>query len=134
MTLEAFLEIKKDGGIDEKIAATENELAAVRQVEQIRTRAALPTLTLPALPAAFTELLGRTVDGIAVDAEKHGTDQIEAHAMHARGQAWLSEGLGYVRGEECPFCGQALTKRSLGTSTFPRSRQNIESWKSADVY
>lgn len=108
MTLEAFLEIKEDAGIDEKIATAAGELEALRQAEQIRTRAALAELALPALPGGFSELLTRTVDGIAADAEKRVADQIEAHAMHQRGQAWLSEGFGYVTGEECPFCGQAL--------------------------
>lgn len=108
MTLEAFLDLKEDAGIDEKIAVTENEIEALRQAEQIRTRTALSGLTLPGLPAGFTELLATTVDGIAADAEERVADQIETHAMHAGGQTWLSEGLAYVRDEKCPFCGQAL--------------------------
>ena len=108
MTLGTFRGIEKDPEVDEKIRAKESELEAVRQVEPIRTRAALSTLTMPALPVGITELLGRTAEGISEDAEAQVTAQIEAHAMHDRGQAWLSEGVGYVRDNRCPFCSQAL--------------------------
>ncbi len=108
MTPEAFLALPADPAIDEKIAAQERELAAVRQAEQIKTRAALATLTLPALPAGIAPLLAKTIEGVAEDAERRVAAQIEAHAMHDRGEAWLSDGLGYVRRDACPFCGQRL--------------------------
>ena len=108
MTLKSFLGLEKDPEVDEKLRAKENELEAVRQAEPIRTRAALSALTMPALPVGITELLSRTVEGVAVDAEAQVTAQIETHAMHGRGQAWLSEGVGYVRDNRCPFCSQEL--------------------------
>lgn len=108
MTPEAFLALPADPAIDEKIAAQERELAAVRQAEQIKTRAGLAPLTLPALPPAVAALLAKTIEGVAEDAERLVATQIEAHAMHDRGEAWLSEGLRYVRRDACPFCGQNL--------------------------
>ena len=108
MTLETFLALEKDPEVDEQIRAKESDLEAIRQAEQIRTRTALSTLTMPALPVGIAELLGRTIQGIAEDAETQVTAQIEAHAMHNRGQAWLSEGIGYIRHNRCPFCSQAL--------------------------
>lgn len=109
MTLDAFLVLREDAAIDEKIAAKAKELEAVRQADQIKSRAPLSELTLPALPAGFQEVLARSVEGIAEDAGQRVANQIQAHAMHARGESWLSEGLGYVNGDTCPFCGQALT-------------------------
>ena len=108
MALEAFLGLEENADIDDRIRAKESELDAVRQAEQIRTRATPSALTMPALPANCVELLARAVDGIAEDAEAQVTAQIEAHAMHDRGQAWLSEGVRYVRDERCPFCDQVL--------------------------
>ena len=113
MTLETFLGLERDPEIDEKIRAKERELEAVRQAEPIRTRAALSALTMPTLPVGIPELLGRTVEGIAEDAEVQVTAQIEAHAMHDHGQAWLSEGVGYVRDDRCPFCNQALATATV---------------------
>jgi wobble nucleotide-excising tRNase len=33
--------------------------------------------------------------------------------MQARGETWLAEGLQYIAGEKCPFCGQGLTGINL---------------------
>ena len=108
-TLEAFLALAEDPAIDEKIAATERELAAVRQADEIANRAALSPLSVPALPPGFAALLARTVEGVAADAEKRVAAQIAAHGMERPGEAWLGQGLGYVNEEGCPFCAQDLT-------------------------
>jgi wobble nucleotide-excising tRNase len=107
-TPEVFVTLRADAAIDEKITAQEKELAAVRQADQIKARVALSTVTLPALPAGLAGLLAKTIAGVAAAAERRVAAQIGAHAMHDRGQPWLSEGLSYVRGEACPFCGQGL--------------------------
>ncbi len=93
----------------DQIAVKERELDSVKQAVQIRDRAGLANLTLPAfLRTTLETTLGRTIEGIAADAERRVTEQIRSHAMHARGQAWVSEGLGYIQGNTCPFCNQSL--------------------------
>ncbi len=108
LAVEAFLALQEDPGIDAKIAEKERELQAVKEADQIKNRAALSELALPAFPAGFETLLGKTIEGIAADAERRVAAQIKAHAMHDRGETWLSEGLGYIHDNACPFCGQAL--------------------------
>jgi wobble nucleotide-excising tRNase len=107
-TLETFLAVTEDPDVEVKIATKEGELDAVKQAEEISKKPKLSTLALPALPVGFADVLARTVDGIAEDAEKRVKAQIEAHGMHARGQTWLSEGVGFVRQDRCPFCAQDL--------------------------
>ena len=118
MTLGIFLGLEQDAEVDEKLRDKEIEREAIRQAEPIRTRAALSTLTMPALPVGIAELLGRTVEGIAEDAETQVMAQIETHAMHNRGQAWLSEGIGYLRNNRCPFCSQALAPATVLISAY----------------
>lgn len=108
MAIDTFLAIEEDPAIDEKIAAKEKELEAVRQAERINTRAALTPLTLPVVPSGLESLLGKTIEGVSADAERRVAQQIESHAMHTRGEAWLSEGLANVRNNVCPFCSQSL--------------------------
>jgi wobble nucleotide-excising tRNase len=107
---DSFVAIESDPQIDEKIDAKQQELEAVRQAAQIRSRNALERLSVPAFPrAAFEALLEKTFEGIAADAERRIDDQIHAHNMSTRGQSWLSEGVGYIHdGMGCPFCGQPL--------------------------
>jgi wobble nucleotide-excising tRNase len=108
LAVEAFLTLQEDPAIDVKIGEKERELQAVKEADQIKNRATLSELALPAFPAGFETLLGKTIEGIAADAERRVAGQIKAHAMHDRGETWLSEGLGYIRNNACPFCGQAF--------------------------
>jgi wobble nucleotide-excising tRNase len=107
-SLDVFLAFAEDPVIDETIAATERELDAVRQAAEIANRATLSEVSVPALPAGFAALLGRTVEGVAEDAGKRVAAQIAAHNMGRDGEAWLGQGLGYANGADCPFCAQDL--------------------------
>jgi wobble nucleotide-excising tRNase len=108
VTVETFLSLDNDADVDQKIIAKEKELEAVKRADQIKTRTALSAISMPVIPAGFSHLLAKTIDDIDADIEQRVADQIQAHAMHARGETWLLEGLGYVRDDKCPFCSQNL--------------------------
>ena len=108
MTVQAFVALREDAQIDEKIAAKEQELQAVQRATQLQQRAGLTAVTVPVFPAAFAQLLAKTFANVEADAERRVTGHIAHHGMQGRGETWLSEGLGYVVGEKCPFCGQGV--------------------------
>jgi len=109
MTVEIFIALQEDPTIADQIAAKERELDAVKQAVQIRDRPSLANLTPPAfLRTTLETLLGKTIEGVAADAERRVNEQIRSHAMHARGQTWVSEGLGFIQDNTCPFCNQSL--------------------------
>ncbi|OFW18282.1 MAG: hypothetical protein A3H97_24025 [Acidobacteria bacterium RIFCSPLOWO2_02_FULL_65_29] len=108
LTVDVFSFLQEDTEIDAKISEKERELEAVKQADQIKGRAGLAELVLPTFPVGFVGLLGKTIKGISEDAERRIAKQIESHAMHERGEPWLSEGVGYVRNDACPFCSQSL--------------------------
>jgi wobble nucleotide-excising tRNase len=108
LTIEEFLALAEDTTIDSRITEKEKELEAVRQAEQIRDRSVFSDLILPPFPIAFRELLAKTIEGVTKDAARRIAKQIETHEMHQRGEPWLYEGLGYVRNNACPFCGQSI--------------------------
>ena len=58
-------------------------------------------------------MLSKTLANVSAAAETRLKEQIDRHEMHDRGQAWISEGLGYVRDDACPFCGQNTKGLSL---------------------
>jgi wobble nucleotide-excising tRNase len=107
--VEAFIALPEDLQIDAKIAAKEQELQAVQRAALLQQRASLTAITVPAFPAAFAQLLAKTLTSVAADAERQVAEHIARHAMQQRGETWLSEGLPYVAGEKCPFCGQGLS-------------------------
>lgn len=104
-----FVQIAEDAEVDDKITAATREVEALGRADQIQRRAALGRLTLPELPSGFSELLGKSLDGVASDAERRVADHIRAHIMAGRGEAWLAEGLAFIRDDDCPFCNQKLT-------------------------
>lgn len=108
MPIEAFVGLPEDPDIDTKIAAKDRELEAVKRSDQIRQRPLLAKITLPEFPAGFADLLGKTLAGVAAEAERLVAEHIAAHEMGERGEPWLSEGLHYIRGENCPFCAQSI--------------------------
>jgi wobble nucleotide-excising tRNase len=109
MTVEAFIALSEDAKIDAKIAEKEQELEAARRAAQLQQRAGLTAVTVPVFPAAFAQLLAKTFADISTDAERRVAEHVARHQMQARGETWLAEGLRYIAGEECPFCGQGLT-------------------------
>ncbi|MGD0992540.1 MAG: AAA family ATPase [Gemmatimonadales bacterium] len=108
LTVEMFLALAEDPEVNAKISSKEIELQAGKEASRIATRAALSALTFPALPPRFEALLAKTISGVATDVERQVAEQIRSHDMHDRGEAWLSEGLGYIRDNTCPFCAQGL--------------------------
>lgn len=111
---DAFVALPADPAIGEKIQATEGELAAIRQAEQIKNRAALAPLTLPALPDGLVPLLARTLDGVSADAAARVEAQVRKHELVDRPSAgWLGVGFAHIRDNACPFCGQDVAGLDL---------------------
>ena len=106
--VDIFANLAADPDIDAKINAKQMELEALRQSDQLRARPALAALATPLPPSDFEVLLASTLEGLASDAGGRVAEQIRSHGMHTRGEAWLSEGVAYVRDEKCPFCEQSV--------------------------
>ena len=112
MTVETFLALGEDPEIDAKVAASEQELQAARRAAQLQQRAALTSAALPGFPAAFAQVLAKTLANVSAYAERRVAEHVAQHRMQARGEAWLTEGLGYI-GPACPFCGQDMADVDL---------------------
>jgi len=113
MTLDTFLALTEDSAIDDKIASKEQELLAARNASAIQQRAPLSPVALPTTPPDFSEMLGKTLEGVSSDAERLVGEHIAKHQMAERGEAWLSEGVAYVVDSTCPYCDQVITGDEL---------------------
>jgi wobble nucleotide-excising tRNase len=108
LTVDNFIALPQDAEIDAKIAAKEQDLQAAQRSAELQRRAALTAANVPAFPAAFAQLLAKTFAAVAAGAEKRVTEHVEHHKMQPGGEAWLTQGLQYMAGEECPFCAQDI--------------------------
>jgi wobble nucleotide-excising tRNase len=104
--LRDFLNLPADPDIDAKIEAQRQAVNAQRQAEAIRARAALTPLPVPALSQAPQPTLGRSIGGVAADAEARLSAHMERHRMHGRGDGWIGDGMSFIAEDACPFCGR----------------------------
>ncbi len=108
ITINAFLDLQPDDQIDAKIAAKEQEIQAARQAAQLQEKAGLTQLAIPVFPTAFAELLAKTFDNVAADAERHVQEHMRRHSIEARDSNWIAQGMRYVQDDSCPFCDQPI--------------------------
>src|SRR5260370_3699086 len=113
VSVEEFSSLAADPDIEAKIEAKQRELESVQRAAQLNSRVGLASIMLPVLPENLEPLLSMTLEGLATAATQRVNGQIAAHSMHTRGEAWLAEGLGYVRDGRCPFCEQGIAGSEL---------------------
>lgn len=107
MKLDAFIALPETPDIAVQIETQERSVNALRQAGALRARPAFSEFAIPALPGDFADLLSRTIDDIAQDAEQKLSAHLAAHGMSASVGNWVAEGLGYAA-DTCPFCGQTI--------------------------
>jgi len=116
-TLEPYLQWQPAIDIDEQIQKKTGELDkrkhAATKSSEIQAKELLVKIQLPSLPPDFTTVLAKQLTDIVADAEAKVRDQIAKHEMGHQGETWLSQGVGYVKDDQCPFCGQGVRANDL---------------------
>lgn len=117
VTLEAYLQWEPVADIETQIQQKTEELDNRRRVAaksaEIQAKGLLSRIQLPAMPSDFASILGKQLTDITADAETKLRQQIAQHQMGNQGESWLSQGMGYVKNERCPFCGQDVRSNDL---------------------
>ncbi|MGR3436771.1 MAG: AAA family ATPase [Shimia sp.] len=111
MTLKEFLALTADEEIEAKITSAERAVEGARDADALRSHRGFSEIDAPVLPSGLPEVLGRTLEGVSLDAERR------LHAQTSRiggdhAQAWLSQGLDHLA-DDCPFCGQDIRGNEL---------------------
>lgn len=112
LSIERFLGTAPTPDLDREISEARQKLLAAKEAQPIRARDALQQLPPFVFPASVEATLGSTIENIAADAE----ERLTAHIAHLQGgdaEAWLSDGLKFETGDECPFCAQDVTGNAL---------------------
>ena len=116
-TLENYLSWQPVKDVETKISQKSREIAnrqrALDKATEIQSKGLLSKIGLPALPVDFLDILSKQLTDVIADAEALVRRQIEDHSMGNHGETWLSQGLGFVADNKCPFCGQGITTNEL---------------------
>jgi len=107
-TLETFIGLASNPGIDEEIDRARVELKQAQSKEAILARAVPEPVPLPTMDGSgIAKLLEKTAEGIGV----HVADEIREHIrehLDSEGEKWLAYGAEHIRDNKCPFCAQDL--------------------------
>jgi wobble nucleotide-excising tRNase len=121
ITFDQFIAFQKDDGIEKKIEAKEQEMAAATQATGLKNTPYLLPLNIYSLPTPLYEaILTRTLGGFVVEAQKAIHTHIK-HCMDSSGEQWLGAGMPFLKDNLCPFCGQEVKD----AMTFPRSLDQL---------
>ncbi|MGB4101452.1 MAG: AAA family ATPase [Alphaproteobacteria bacterium] len=113
MKADEFVALRQIDEIDQKIAAQESTLTAIREADSIKKQKELTKVIIPDLPAYFAGLMAKTIDDIAKDAEQQVRTHFEAHGMTTKdGANWAVQQIDHTA-DSCPFCGQDTKGLSL---------------------
>lgn len=107
MTIDQFIALEADPDIDARIEEQQRNIDAARAARQINDRPLLNLLSVPDMPDGFFDLLARSLDDVAADAEGRIAAHLAAHGMANGGQGWVAIGIQHAD-ETCPFCGQGI--------------------------
>jgi len=117
ITLHAYLQWQPVADIGEDIQRKTEELEtrqrAAAKSSEIQAKSLFAKVQIPLLPPDFAAVLAKQLTDIIADAEAKVQQQIAKHQMGREGESWLSQGLGYVKDDRCPFCGQAVRASDL---------------------
>jgi len=116
-TLGGYLAWQPMKDIDAKIRAKSDKIAirqrALEKATEIQSKGLLTKIELPVFPADFLDTLAKQLTDVIDDADARVRRQIDDHSMGNQGETWLSQGLGFVTDNKCPFCGQSITTNEL---------------------
>jgi len=110
--LEDFVNLKPQEDLDGKIHRKNKEIESLERVGEIIKKSALSKIPKTEFPANFQTLLAKSLADLSFEAEACVKSHI-AKCMDQKGEPWLAQGLGYVRDDRCPFCGDDLKTNIL---------------------
>lgn len=117
ITLEEYLQWQPVADIDNQIQQKTDVLTkrqlTISKTGEIQSKGLFQRIQLPTLPTDFITILEKKLEGIVVDAEVKVREQIAKHQMGRQGEAWLYQGLTYVKDDHCPFCQQNIQVNDL---------------------
>lgn len=104
--LEAYLKVADLPDVSSKLAAKLAALSTAKQSDAVAKRGGPTKVPTPLLPESVFATLAKTLADVSAEAEAKIKAHITNHKMGGRGEAWISEGLGFANGNLCPFCAQ----------------------------
>lgn len=138
MKVEAYVGLPAIADIDTQIEDQQNKVASIQEAATINARAGLTEFPAPTIDAGLVDLLRRSIDDVAQDAEQQLATHLASHGMTVGGTEWIATGVEYAHGDACPFCGQNIRDlslvaafRSVFSESYKRLKRDIADRRTA---
>lgn len=115
ITVAKFLNLPTEENVDAKIQSSESRIAALEKAVDIGKQAFLAKISIPSTDGAIEALLSKTLETVSKQAEEATKQHVLAH-LDDDGERWLKDGVEYLKGDACPFCGQAVAGLAIISS------------------
>lgn len=111
-----FVNMEEITDISMMIQDKKKELEIVKDKNRVLNQKLLEILSLPSFPeSGLHDILSMTIETVLANAAESVQKHIN-QCMDNKGENWLKQGMGYVKDESCPFCGQSLVSNVLFTA------------------
>ncbi len=116
MNADDFYNLESIADLDKQIKAAVARTKEIQEADSIAEKSVLSPLSLPQLSwKEVVDLLAKELKDVSPDAQQRLRDHIARHMQQpeARGEAWIEEGMQYIKDDQCPFCGQDIRELQL---------------------
>lgn len=120
MTVEEFRKIPMQDNIEATITVKQSQLEQekkkIKEKKDILQKVGMSKIDEFILPTDIINILKSSIDNVIVDAEEMLKNHMRQINMPKNGQQWISQGIGFVKDDICPFCGQSIVQNELITA------------------
>lgn len=113
VTLQTLIALQPDPSLEASIDVAQKDLKSATERGTLLAHPGYSPLEIPKQPTGVTSLLNMALPSLTADVEARIKVHREKHGIGRDGIEWLQQGLDYQPDDDCPFCGQHLTDRSL---------------------
>jgi len=111
LDIDDYVEIEKDGKIDNRIENKKSELERAKSIKNILTKDGLKSIDGVDISTDLLEdVLEESIDDVSRRAREKVQDHLDEH-LGSGAERWVERGYKYSgeEGDECPYCGQDTT-------------------------
>jgi wobble nucleotide-excising tRNase len=111
--IDKFVSLRKIDQIEKAILDKEKVIKEIDRSHIIINKPSLSKISIPEFQIEeVKELLLKTLDEIARRSEERTLKHIK-QCMDEKGESWIDQGIGYIQGDRCPFCGVNIESNKL---------------------
>lgn len=98
---------------EKELEEKHQEITTLRTANFIAKKETLKEISLPIIPTdKIKTKLSASIEEVSKKAARRVKDHI-SHCMDEGGEHWIEKGIGFIKDDKCPFCGESILDNDL---------------------